>query len=326
MRMLVTGGAGFMGGHFVRHTRLSHTDVELVVLDKLVNSDGTDLPEDVRLVRGDVRDAEVVDRLVREVDVVVHFAAESHVDTSLSTPDPFVQTNVVGTATVLEAVRRHDVRLHHVSTDEVFGPLEFGSAQRFTEASCYRPSSPYAASKAGGDLLVKAWTRSFGVSATVTNCSNAYGSHQHVEKFVPRQITNLLDGVRPRLYGTGDNVRDWIHVDDHSAAVWAVLRRGTPGASYVVGADGEHINRQVLQCLLAIAGQPLDAYDLVADRPGHDARYAVDSTKLRSLGWTPRRTGLREGLEETYAWYRTNEDWWRPHKAVTARRYAALGR
>ena len=331
MRLLVTGGAGFIGANFVLSTCRDRPDVEVVVLDALsYAADAATLApvrDRVELVRGDVADAALVGRLVARVDAVVHFAAETHNDNSLVDPSPFLTSNVVGTFTLLEAVRRHGVRLHHVSTDEVFGDLALDDPQRFSEATPYDPSSPYSATKAASDLLVRAWVRSFGVQATISNCSNNYGPYQHVEKFVPRQVTNLLDGVRPKVYGTGDNVRDWIHVDDHNAAVWAVLERGVPGETYLVGADGERSNREVVELLLELVGQPRDAYDLVPDRPGHDLRYAIDSSKVRrELGWAPRFTSLEDGLAATLEWYRAHEDWWRPQKDATERRYAELGR
>ncbi|MCD2130124.1 GDP-mannose 4,6-dehydratase, partial [Rhodococcus ruber] len=193
--------------------------------------------------------------LVAESDLVVHFAAESHNDNSLADPSPFVQTNLMGTFTLLEAVRRHAVRYHHISTDEVYGDLDLDDPARFTEATAYNPSSPYSSTKAGSDLLVRAWVRSFGVAATISNCSNNYGPYQHVEKFIPRQITNVLDGVRPRLYGTGANVRDWIHVDDHNRAVWTIIDKGEIGQTYLIGADGETDNRTVVETVLELCGR-----------------------------------------------------------------------
>lgn len=328
MRVLVTGGAGFIGANFVRWTLQHRPEAEVVVLDKLTYAGNrASLPADVELVVGDVADAALVDDLVSRTDVVVHFAAESHNDNSLDDPAPFVTTNVVGTYALLEAVRRHGRRLHHISTDEVYGDLELDDPVRFSESTAYNPSSPYSATKAGSDLLVRAWVRSFGVAATISNCSNNYGSYQHVEKFIPRQVTNLLDGVRPKLYGTGANVRDWIHVDDHNSAVWAVLDRGVLGETYMIGADGEQSNKDVVEALLEIAGQERDAYDLVPDRPGHDLRYAIDATKLRTqLGWEPRYGSFRDGLAATYGWYRDHEDWWRPQKDATEASYARLGR
>jgi dTDP-glucose 4,6-dehydratase len=328
--VLVTGGAGFIGANFVHHL-LAHTDARVTVLDKLTYAaseaslDG--LPEDrCRLVVGDVADAGVVDRLVGESDAVVHFAAESHNDNSLDDPSPFVQTNLVGTFTLLEAVRRAGVRLHHVSTDEVYGDLELDDPQRFTEETPYRPSSPYSASKAGSDHLVRAWVRSFGVEATISNCSNNYGPWQHVEKFIPRQVTNLLMGGRVKLYGTGANVRDWIHVEDHSSAVLTILEHGRSGETYLIGADGERSNLEVVRLVLRLMGRAEDDFDHVTDRAGHDLRYAIDSAKLRrELGWEPRYRDFEEGLARTVEWYREHEDWWRPHKEATEQGYAAKG-
>ncbi len=327
MKLLVTGGAGFIGANFVRWTREHRPADEVVVLDALTYAAHRDsLPADVELVVGDVADPVVVDRLVAACDLVVHFAAESHNDNSLHDPSPFLHTNLVGTFTLLEAVRRHGVRLHHVSTDEVFGDLELGDPARFTERTAYAPSSPYSATKAGADLLVRAWVRSFGLAATISNCSNNYGPYQHVEKFIPRQITNVLTGVRPKLYGTGANVRDWIHVDDHNSAVWRVIEAGTVGETYLIGADGERDNRGVVEQILTLMDQPADAYDLVSDRPGHDLRYAIDATRLRTeLGWEP-TYDFTSGLAATVDWYRENEAWWRPQKDATEQKYAVLGR
>ncbi len=229
-RILVTGGAGFIGSNFVHHV-VANTDATVTVLDKMTYAASRDaiagLPESrVSLVVGDIADAVLVEPLVAEHDAVVHFAAESHNDNSLRDPSPFVQTNLVGTFNLLEAVRKADVRLHHVSTDEVYGDLELDDPKKFTEDTPYKPSSPYSASKAGSDHLVRAWVRSFGVRATISNCSNNYGPWQHIEKFIPRQITNVIDGGRPKLYGSGENVRDWIHTEDHSSAVLTDPREG----------------------------------------------------------------------------------------------------
>jgi dTDP-glucose 4,6-dehydratase len=327
---LVTGGAGFIGSNFVRHV-LGNSDASVTVLDKLTYAgniaslDG--LPVDrFRFVKGDICDAGLVDRLVAEHDVVVHFAAESHNDNSLRDPEPFVSTNLVGTYTLLEAVRRHGTRFHHISTDEVYGDLALDDPQRFTESTPYNPSSPYSSTKAGSDLLVRAWVRSFGVLATISNCSNNYGPYQHIEKFIPRQITNVLDGRRPKLYGVGANVRDWIHVDDHSAAVLLITQEGKIGETYLIGADGEKSNKDVVETILELLGRPLDGYDQVTDRAGHDLRYAIDSTKLRSeLGWQPTYSNFEAGLAQTIDWYRANEAWWRPQKAGTEARYAQQG-
>ena len=329
-RLLVTGGAGFIGSNFVHHV-VENTDDHVTVLDKLTYAGNraslAGLPEDrVRFVQGDITDAALVDELFADSDAVIHYAAESHNDNSLHDPRPFLDTNIVGTYTLLEAARRHDTRLHHISTDEVYGDLELDDPERFTESTPYNPSSPYSSTKAGSDLLVRAWVRSFGVRATISNCSNNYGPYQHVEKFIPRQITNLIDGVRPRLYGAGANVRDWIHADDHSSAVLAILERGRIGETYLIGADGEQSNLDVVRMLLGLAGRDADDFDHVTDRAGHDLRYAIDSTKLRTeLGWTPQWSDFESGLAQTIEWYRTHEDWWRPQKSATEARYAVQG-
>ncbi|MBH0052918.1 MULTISPECIES: dTDP-glucose 4,6-dehydratase [unclassified Salinibacterium] len=330
-RMLVTGGAGFIGSNFV-HYILENTDHHVTVLDKMTYAgnraslDGLDAAR-FSFVRGDITDASVVDALVAGTDIVVHYAAESHNDNSLDDPRPFLDTNIVGTYILLEAVRRHQKRFHHVSTDEVYGDLELDDPSRFTEQTPYNPSSPYSSTKAGSDLLVRAWVRSFGVQATISNCSNNYGPRQHVEKFIPRQITNVLTGERPKLYGDGLNVRDWIHAADHSAAVLTILERGHIGETYLIGADGEKNNREVMELILTALGQPTDAYDHVAERPGHDVRYAIDSTKLRTeLGWMPQFSNFEVGIEATVQWYRDNEDWWQPQKAATEARYLSQAR
>lgn len=329
-RVLVTGAAGFIGSNFVHHV-VRETDWQVIGLDKLTYAGNiaslSGLPESRFVLRvGDICDEALVDELVGGVDMVVHFAAESHNDNSLVGPRPFVDTNIVGTFQILEAVKKHGVRLHHISTDEVYGDLELDDPNRFTETTPYNPSSPYSSTKAGSDLLVRAWVRSFGIAATISNCSNNYGPRQHVEKFIPRQITNLIEGVRPRLYGSGQNVRDWIHADDHSRAVVTILEKGQIGETYLIGADGEKSNREVVETLLEIFGEPRDAYDLVSDRPGHDLRYAIDSTKLRTeLGWRPVFADFTAGLQTTVDWYRDNEDWWRPQKAETESKYLLAG-
>ena len=302
MNIIVTGGAGFIGSNFVHYVADNQPEATITVLDKLTyagneaNLEG--LPKDrVKLVVGDIADAELVDQLVKDADAVVHYAAESHNDNSLKDPYPFVQTNLIGTYVLIEACRKYDVRYHHVSTDEVYGDLPLredlpghgeGPGEKFTADTPYNPSSPYSSTKAGSDLLVKAWVRSFGLKATISNCSNNYGPYQHIEKFIPRQITNILSGIRPKLYGEGKNVRDWIHTNDHSSAVWEILMNGKIGEAYLIGSDGEKNNKEVLELILTLMDQPKDAYDHVQDRAGHDLRYAIDSTKLNEeLGWQP---------------------------------------
>ncbi len=305
--------------------------MHVTVVDKLTYAGNREslagLPDErVAFVRGDIVDAAVIDELVQHSDAVVHYAAESHNDNSLNDPRPFLDTNIIGTYTLLEAARRHGRRYHHISTDEVYGDLELDDPQRFTETTPYNPSSPYSSTKAGSDLLVRAWVRSFDLQATISNCSNNYGPYQHIEKFIPRQITNVLRGIRPKLYGRGENVRDWIHAEDHSSAVLAILQRGTIGETYLIGADGEKNNKEVVEIILEKMGQPRDAYDHVTDRAGHDLRYAIDSTKLRTqLGWSPSYGDFDRGLAATIDWYRNNEEWWSPSKDSTEAFYASKG-
>ena len=329
--ILVTGGCGFIGANFVRYVARNHLDVHVTVLDKLTYAGNPEniagLPQSqVELVVGDICDTALLNRLVPECDAIVHFAAESHNDNSIANPEPFIATNVEGTMRLLEAARAYDVRFHHISTDEVYGDLALDDPERFTERSPYRPSSPYSASKAASDHLVRAWVRTYGLRATISNCSNNYGPYQHVEKFIPRQITSILEGMRPKLYGTGANVRDWIHVDDHSSAVWEILTRGSIGETYLIGADGERSNIDVLRMILRLMGQPEDAFDWVCDRPGHDRRYAIDPTKLRTeLGWRPAHTDFERGMQGVIDWYTNHRDWWEPAKVVTEARYRAQG-
>ena len=330
-RIVVTGGCGFIGSNFVRLVARDHPEVRVTVIDKLTYAANpasiADLPpERVNLVVGDICDAALLDRVVPGHDAVVHFAAESHNDNSIAEPGAFVRNNVEGTFRLLEACRAHGVFLHHVSTDEVYGDLALDDPARFSEGSPYRPSSPYSSTKASSDLLVRAWARTYGMRVTISNCSNNYGPYQNVEKFIPRQITNILTGARPRLYGSGSNVRDWIHVEDHCRAVWEVLTRGRVGETYLVGARSERSNLEVLRIILERMGRDADDFDWVRDRPGHDRRYAVDPSMLeRELGWRPLHTDLAEGIDQTIAWYRAHPSWWLPAKRATESRYAALG-
>jgi dTDP-glucose 4,6-dehydratase len=331
MKVLVTGGAGFIGTNFVQRTRVTRPDWELTVVDALTYAGSLEnlapVAGDIEFVHGNIADGDLVDRLVANADAIVHFAAESHNDNSLDDPWPFMESNIIGTYRLLEAARKHQVRLHHISTDEVYGDLALDDPSRFTEQTPLNPSSPYSASKASADLLVRAWIRSFGLQATLSNCSNNYGPYQHVEKFIPRQITGILQGVKPKLYGTGANVRDWIHVDDHNDAVVTILEKGRVGETYLIGADGEQDNRQIVALLLELMGKPSDWFDLVSDRPGHDMRYAIDSGKLRAeTGWLPKYQDIRAGLGQTIQWYRDHESWWAPAKERTEQTYQRLGR
>ena len=319
--LLVTGGAGFIGSNFAR---MAAQRYRVVVVDKLTYAGNrANVPEGVEFVEGDICEQSLIDDLVSHTDAVIHFAAESHNDNSLRDPSAFVQSNVVGTFTLLEAVRKFDKRLHHISTDEVFGDLELGGTDAFTETTPYNPSSPYSATKAGSDHLVRAWVRSFGIKATISNCSNNYGPYQHVEKFIPRQITNILCGQPAKLYGTGAQVRDWIHVDDHNDAVLTILEHGRLGETYNIGANQPHTtNKQVIETICKILG---GTYEHVADRPGHDQRYTMDATKLRTeLGWTPKHD-FDTGLRDTIDWYRENRRWWEDGKGVVEKQYAQRG-
>lgn len=330
-RIIVTGGAGFIGSNFVYWVVDNIPDVHVTVLDKLTYAGNLanldDLPENrFTFVEGDICDAELVDKLFANTDAVVHFAAESHNDNSIVDPMPFLRTNVEGTYTLLEAARKHGVRFHHISTDEVYGDLALDDPAKFTEETPYRPSSPYSSSKAASDLLVRAWYRTYGVPITISNCSNNYGPYQHIEKFIPRQITNILAGEKPKLYGDGLNVRDWIHAQDHSSAVWTILTKGRLGETYLIGANGEKNNLEVLRAILFGMGHEPDDFEWVRDRPGHDRRYAIDATKLTTeLGWKPEHTDFEEGLRQTIAWYDRNRNWWQDAKASVEAKYAAQG-
>ncbi len=330
MKLLVTGGAGFIGANFVHYVLGERPDYSVTVLDKLTYAGNREnlegLPEDrFRFVEGDICDGELVNELAADSKAIVHFAAESHVDNSLSGPEAFVETNLTGTFRLLEAARQHNIRFHHISTDEVYGDLPLEGTEKFSEATPYHPSSPYSATKAGSDHLVNAWHRSFDVPVTISNCSNNYGPFQHVEKFIPRAITNVLNEDKPKLYGKGENVRDWIHAEDHSRAVLRILEAGNIGETYLIGANGEKSNKEVLETILEVMGKPRDWYEHVADRPGHDLRYAIDATKLKDeLGWQPRHDFI-SGLQATVEWYEQNRDWWEPHKSPTEAKYKKSG-
>ena len=308
MRVLVTGGAGFIGSNFVRRTIAIEPDVEITVLDSLTYagrlSNLAGLEGKYKFVKGNICDAGVVDSLVSKADVVVHFAAESHNDNSLKSPKPVIDTNVIGTFELIQASVKHGVRFHHVSTDEVFGDLPLDGNDKFTRETPYNPSSPYSASKASSDHLVRAWTRSFGLKATISNCSNNFGPYQHEEKLIPRMIGLIASGSKPELYGNGANVRDWIHVDDHNDGVWSVIEKGVVGQTYLLGADNQRSNLEVVKALLRIMGKPEDSISFIGDRPGHDLRYAIDASDTEAeLGWKPKHGNFEEKLAETVEFY-----------------------
>jgi dTDP-glucose 4,6-dehydratase len=308
MRLLVTGGAGFIGSNFVRRTLETRSDIEITVLDALTYagrlSNLAGLEGRYEFVQGNICDAAVVDSLVSKADVVIHFAAESHNDNSLKSPRPFIETNVIGTFELIQSCVKHEVRFHHVSTDEVFGDLALEGTDKFTRDTPYNPSSPYSASKASSDHLVRAWTRSFGLKATISNCSNNFGPYQHEEKLIPRMIGLIVSGAKPELYGNGANVRDWIHVDDHNDGVWAVIEKGVIGQTYLLGADNQRSNLEVVRALLGMMGKPEDFVSFIEDRPGHDLRYAIDASETESeLGWKPRHGNFEEKLAETVSFY-----------------------
>lgn len=328
-KILITGGAGFIGANFVHYTLKNRPEYDITVVDKLTYAGNLDnlkpVLSKIDFVTGDICDQELMDKLIDETDIVVHFAAESHNDNSLKNPEPFMFTNMIGTYRILEAIRKYGKRLHHISTDEVFGDLELDDPNRFIETTPYNPSSPYSASKASSDLLVRAWVRSFGIHATISNCSNNYGPYMHIEKFIPRQITNILSGIKPKVYGDGKNVRDWIHVNDHNDAVLTIIEKGRSGETYMIGANGEKDNNEVIAKILELMGKPGDWYDRVNDRPGHDLRYAIDWTKLRTeLNWEP-KLGFDGGIQAMIDWYRENEEWWKAEKAKVEAAYAEKG-
>jgi len=318
-KYLVTGGAGFIGSNFVRHVLEREPDARVTNLDALTYAgvkatvDELDRYEGHRFVRGDIRDVDLVDRLVAAHDVVVNFAAESHVDRSIDGPAVFLETNVVGTGVLIDAARRHRTGCFiQVSTDEVYGSIAAGFA---AEDAPLEPSSPYSASKAAADLLVRSYEVTFDYPAIVTRCTNNYGPYQFPEKLIPRFITNLSEGKSVPLYGDGRNERDWLHVEDHCAAIHLLVDEGDPGEIYNIGANAQVANIDLTRMLLELTGRDETAIEYVADRPGHDRRYAVDSSKIRSLGWAPQHT-IEDRLADTVDWYRRRSDWWEPIKAV----------
>lgn len=322
MKLLVTGGAGFIGSNFIRYWLSNHPNDDIINLDLLTYAGHKESLTDLstnphyQFVQGDICDQSLVDGLISKVEVVVHFAAESHVDRSIKDPSIFVKTNVLGTQVLLDSALKHQIkRFHHVSTDEVFGALSLETAEKFNESTPYNPHSPYSASKAGSDHLVRSYADTYGLSISITNCSNNFGPYQDPEKFLPRMITNLLDGKKIPIYGDGKYIRDWLYVEDHCRAIDMVITKGTSGETYCVGGMTESVNNlQLAQKVLQILGKDDNSIEFVKDRPGHDRRYAVDWTKInRDLGWKPQKD-FDTWLKETVKWYKENESWWRPLK------------
>ncbi|MDJ0663500.1 MAG: dTDP-glucose 4,6-dehydratase [Acidimicrobiia bacterium] len=314
-RFLVTGGAGFIGSNFIRHLLEQEQTAHVTNLDALTYAgvkatvDELDVSDRHRFVHGDIRDGALVDELAGEHDVIINFAAETHVDRSIGGPAIFLETNVVGTGVLIDAARRHGVgRFIQVSTDEVYGSIASGYAD---EAAPLLPSSPYSAAKAGADLLVDSYRTTYDYPAIITRCTNNYGPYQFPEKVIPLFVTNLAQGARVPLYGDGLNERDWLYVEDHCAAIYMLVDEGVPGETYNIGAGAQMTNRQLTTQLLDLMGRDESYVEYVADRPGHDRRYAVDSAKIRRLGWEPAHT-LGERLQTTVEWYLTHEDWWGP--------------
>ena len=322
MTVLVTGGAGFIGSNFIYYWLKNHPDDQLVNLDKLTyagnlaNLDSVKNNPHYSFIKGDICDPEVVDQAMKDINVVVHFAAESHVDRSITAPAVFVMTNVVGTQVLLDAALKHQVkRFHHISTDEVFGSLALNSQEKFSETTPFKPNSPYSASKAGSDHLVRAYHQTYGLPVTITNTSNNYGPFQFPEKLIPLAITNLIQGKKVPLYGDGLNVRDWLYVADHCQGIDLVLKQGRPGETYCLGGLTEDLsNLEIIKKIIKIMGKSEDSIEFVTDRPGHDRRYALDWTKAKTeLGYQPEHN-FDTYLAQTIDWYKNNQSWWQPIK------------
>lgn len=326
MKLLVTGGAGFIGSNFIHYVLEKYSDYHVVNLDALTYAGNLEnlkkLEKDPRytFVKGDIRDAKLVDDLVADADAVVHFAAETHVDRSILGPEIFIETNVRGTYVLLEAVKKHGKRFHHVSTDEVFGALGPNDPP-FNEDTPYDPSSPYSASKAAADHLVRSYFRTYGLPVTLSNCTNNYGPYLFPEKLLALAITNVLEGKKVPLYGDGKQVRDWLYVTDHCRALMLILEKGRLGETYCVGGNSETVNVDIVNRVAQLLGKDESVIEYVKDRPGHDWRYAMDYSKIKSeLGWDP-TVSLGEGLQKTVSWFQENEEWWRRAKSGEYQKY-----
>jgi dTDP-glucose 4,6-dehydratase len=330
-RILVTGGAGFIGSNFIRYWLEKHPDDDVLNFDALTyagnleNLTGIENHPHYRFIKGDITDQTAVDTAVSNCDLVVHFAAESHVDRSILGPEAFVKTNIEGTFRLLEAARKYHCRFHHVSTDEVYGTLQLGSVEKFTEGYPYRPNSPYAASKAASDHLVRAYVVTYGLPATISNTSNNFGPYQFPEKLIPLAITNLIEGKKVPVYGQGNQVRDWLYVTDHCRAIDLILSRGQVGETYLIGGLTEEINNlEVVKRLIKLLGQDESTIEFVTDRPGHDVKYSVDWGKAKAaLNYQPEHD-FNQYLKDTVNWYQANESWWRRVKSGEYQKYYEL--
>lgn len=314
--IVITGGVGFIGSNFVRYINKKYPKTKITIVDKLTYASTIDTIADllenknITFEKIDITDYKNIEKIVKNKDLIVNFAAESHNDNSLENPHSFLISNVVGTYNLLELAKKYNIRYHHISTDEVYGDIELESTEQFNENSQYKPSSPYSATKAASDMLVKGWFRSFNIKATISNCSNNYGPYQHSEKFIPRQITNILNNKKPILYGNGLNVRDWIHVEDHSQAVDLIIDNGRIGETYLIGVNNEINNITVLKQILKEMKKEEDYFDFVEDRKGHDLKYSINPTKLnKELNFKPKHTDFNKGLKEIIDWYKKNINW-----------------
>jgi len=333
MKLLVTGGLGFIGTNFIRYWFKHHPDDTIVNLDKVTyaanpaNLSEFEGKSNYKFVKGDICDKNLVAEIVKDIDLIIHFAAETHVDRSLDEPELFLQTNILGTYNLLNFASQHNIRFHHISTDEVFGALELNTENKFTESTTYDPRSPYSSSKAASDHLVRSFYHSFNLPITISNCSNNYGPYQSPEKFLPRMITNLLTDQKVKVYGDGLNVRDWLHVLDHCRAIEAIIQKGKIGETYVIGGLTKDINNlELTKTVLDLMGKGEDQIEFVTDRPGHDRRYAVNWEKIKNeLGWTPQYS-FEEGIKATVDWYTQNSDWWQASKSEAEDFYKKIGR
>ncbi|MPM51243.1 dTDP-glucose 4,6-dehydratase [bioreactor metagenome] len=330
MKLLITGGSGFIGSNFIKHWFKNHPQDSIINLDKMTyaanprNLTEFEGKSNYQFVKGDILDEKVVDELVSQVDTIVHFAAESHVDRSIDDPSLFVRTNVLGTYNLLMAAKKYNKRFHHISTDEVFGSIEMGSNDQFRESTPYDPSSPYSASKASSDHLVRSFYKTFGLPITISNCSNNYGPYQHPEKMIPRSITNLLTDQKIKVYGQGLNFRDWLHVEDHCKAIELILEKGKIGETYCIGGLKKGTsNMELVRLMLKLMGKDESSIEYVDDRPAHD-NYAVNWDKInQELGWEP-QYDLESGSKQTIDWYTANTTWWTETKLEAEEFYKKL--